>query len=218
MHKVRARDFGLTCQSNFATPKPYAEEVVRDFVSTAIREFTSYGVGANSFVKNEGDRLFNYGISLSLLNGNAAFLLGRDGLLSSLAGGQNERDAELIRQLLTRAHRCLPELEKVTHRMTAFCHAEFTEGDELGKLFQELVVVKAGVKAVAVSVLGNDASDLMLAPDDRLRLDVAPSELKEGRLFMAWRFSARGAIPDDYWAAIAPRFKAIAGSLGIELV
>src|SRR5437762_964421 len=111
MRKVTGKDFGLRCVSSFAAPKPYDEEIIRKFVSNALREFASYGVGSQNFAKNEGDRLFGYGVSFSLFGGNAAFVLNGDALSSTLVNGQGQRDLDLIRELLSRAHRCLPEEE-----------------------------------------------------------------------------------------------------------
>ena len=181
-------------------------------------EFGSYGIAAPSFAKQEGDRLFGYGVSFSLFGGNATFVLGRDGLVSSLVNGQSQQDAELIKDLLNRAHKCLPELDKITHLMTAFCHAEFLGADSVEKVFQSLVVATGAVKAIGMSVLSQDAADVLLPPNERLRLYIAPSELRENRLFMSWQFTARGAVSGDYWEALGPRLKALAGTLGIELV
>ena len=163
MQKVKARDFGLRCVSSFAEPKPYNEEFIRKFVSDSLREFASYGIGAQHFAKNEGDRLFGYGVSFSLFNGNANFVLSRDGLVSSLLNGQNEQDADLIKELLRRAHHCLPELEKVGHIMTGFCHAEFVEGSSAEMIFKDLVAVQGPAKCISVSVLSNGPQEA-LAP------------------------------------------------------
>lgn len=218
MHKVTAKDFGLRCVSNFASPKPYDEAFIAAFVSTALHEFAGYGIGAQSFGKSEGDRLFGYWVSISIFNGNATFVLNRDALITSLFNGQSQEDAELIKELLSKAHRCLPELEKITHVMTAFCHAEFADDSSVEKVLRGLLVTNGRVKPVGVSVLSEDSAEAVLSANERLRLDIAPSELKENRLFMSSQFTVRGAVSEEYWTALSPRLKALAGSIGIELV
>ena len=147
MHKVKARDFGLRSVSTLAFPRPYTEELVGGFVSAALQEFASYGVGAQNFAKNEGDRLFAYAVSLSLFNGNATFVLNRDGLVVTLLDGQSDQDAELMKELLRRAHKCLTDLDKVAHLMNGFCHAELAEGDGVDAVFRDLATLKAPAKA-----------------------------------------------------------------------
>ena len=215
---MTAKNFGLRCVSSFASPRLYDETFLASFVSTALHELAPYGIGAQSFGKSEGDRLFGYWLSISLFNGNATFALNRDGLVSSLVNGQTQEDAELIKDLLHKAHRCLPELEKTKHAMTAFCHAEFVDGSTVEQVFKDLVLTKGAVNPVAVGVISEEPSEALLPSNERLRLDIAPSELKENRLFMSWQMTTRGAVSAESWNALSLRLNALAGSLGIEIV
>ena len=58
MHKLTVKDFGLRCISSFAVARLYDDTFLKGFVIAALQEFATYGITAQSFVKNEGDRLF----------------------------------------------------------------------------------------------------------------------------------------------------------------
>jgi hypothetical protein len=218
MHKVSVKNFGMRCVSNFAAPKPYSEEVIQSFVSMALQHFANYGIGAQNFSKNESDRLFGYVISFSLFNGNVTFVLNRDGLVSTLLNGESQRDAELLIDLFTGAQKCLPSIEKLTHTINCFCHAQFVGENSVESVFKGMTVTTGPVKAVGITVLSEDPIEALLPVNERLRLEVSPSEVRENHLFLAWRFTASGTITDEYWKEKEPRLRAIAGSLGIDLV
>jgi hypothetical protein len=218
VHKVTAKDFGLRCVSSFAAPRPYDPRLVREFVLAALAEFASYGLGSQNFVKNDGDRLFGYTISFALFGGNATFVLTSDGLNITLLNGQGQRDIDLIKELVTRAHRCVPQPEKLTHLMSGFCHAEFIGENAVENVLKSLTVTTGPVKAVGISVLSDDPAEAALPANERIKLEIAPSELKPNRLFMAWRFPGKGTLTEEYWKVLAPRLASIAGSIGIELV
>ena len=63
--------YGVVCRPKFVGPKTYEEDFIGRFVSTALLEFLSYGIGPHNFTKSEGDRLFTYGISFALFAGFA---------------------------------------------------------------------------------------------------------------------------------------------------
>jgi hypothetical protein len=218
MHKLIAKDFGLRCASNFDVAKPFNYPFIEAFVKAAMREFAGYGIGPNNFARNQGDGLFGYTVSFSLFNGNATFVLNRDGLVSTLSNGQTKADVVLIRDLLDKAHKCIPNPETLSHTMMGFCHAEFQEAGTVDAVLRGVVVTSGPVRPVAVSVVSSDPSEVDLPAKERIRLDIAPSDFRDNHLFMAWHFFARGVLSDDFWKALGPRMGALASSFGIEVV
>ena len=218
MRKVRAKDFGLRCVSNFDFAKPFNYPFIEGFVKTALREFAIYGIGPNNFSRTQSDGLFGYTVSFTLFAGNATFSLNRDGLVVSLSNGQTQQDVTLISELLDKAHKCIPNSEPLSHAMMAFCHAEFAEAGNADVVFKELVHLNGSVTPISLSALSTAAIDLSLPLKQRLRLDIAPSEAFENRLFMAWHFFHTGPLTEKFWSSLRPRIDEISRSLGLEVV
>jgi hypothetical protein len=218
MHKVKAQDFGLRCASNYLVPKPYNQGLVTGYLDQVFKEFGGYGIGTQNLTFAEGDRLFGYSVALSLFNNNANFVLNGEGLISTISNGRTKGDAELILDLLTKALACAPEKEKITHSLTFFCHCDFEAPSSMVALMGDILKLKIEALPVAFGLLSNDPMDAILPPNERLRLDIAPSELRKDAVFMSWRFSIKGPINKDFAEGVSKRAKTLASQIGLEMV
>jgi hypothetical protein len=216
MRKVNIKEFGLRCVSNFPQPRPYSESIVVEFISAALREFSSYGIAAPNFKKNEGDRLFSYLISFSLFNGNVAVELNAFGVIAFFSAGQTERDADIIMEVLSKVHRCIPESEKLVHTVVAFCHAEFADGKGCESFFKALPF-QGNAKPVSFGVVSDEHAEAMVPANKRLRLDIVPSEQINDGVFMSWLFSVAGILTADHTKAMLPKMKVLAAGIGIDV-
>ena len=216
MRKLNIKEFGLRCVSNFPQPRPYSESVVVDFISAALREFSSYGIAAPNFKKNEGDKLFSYLISISLFNGNVLVELNAFGVVAFFSAGQTERDADIIMEVLGKVHRCISESEKLGHTVAPFCHAEFADGKGSESFFKALPF-QGNAKPVAFGVMSDEPAEAMLPSNKRLRMDIAPSETINDGVFLSWVFSVSGVLTADHTKAMLPKIKALAASIGIDV-
>ena len=210
MHKLKAKDFGLRCVSSFDVAKPFNYSYIESFVKSVLKEFAGHGIGPNNFSRAPGDGLFGYVISFSLFNGNATFALNRDGLISNLSNGQTPEDANLISNLLRKALTCLPGQEQLTHTITCFCHGEFVNGGSVESVFRDLVNLDSSLKPISLA-FWNDAP-----PAERVRMDIAPSEFRENRLFVGWQVTTRDILSEQFWSSLPPRLEGVAKSIGIE--
>jgi len=218
MHKLRPKDFGLKCTSSFQVAKPFNYGFIEAFVKTALKEFGNFGIGANNFSRSPpGDGLFGYLVSFVLFNGNASYILNRDGLVITLANGQSKTDLSLIQDLLRRGLRCI-QGEELSHEMMAFCHGEFIGGGNPEEILRNIIPSSGSSKPTALSVMSNEPTETNLPDKDRVWLEIAPSTIRENHLFIAWHFGTQGAITEEFWHALAPRADNVARSIGIEVV
>jgi hypothetical protein len=214
MLKVRPRDFGLRCASNFEVARPFNYAFIEAFVKSALKEFSANGIGPNNFSRSSGDGLFGYVVSFSLFNGNATFVLNRDGLVTTLSNGQTESDVHLIRDLLSKALKCLAPAEPASHVIMGVCNGEFQEPNGLRAVFEDLIKSTSSFIPVSLSVLEPTSQP----PVGPVKLEIAQSEFREGHVFMAWHFTAHGSLTDEFWKALRPRLDQVARSVGIEVV
>lgn len=217
MFKLAVKQFGLRCSSVFEHPIPYTDAYISDLALKVLTNFRSYGLQATNIKKIEGDRLFRYSISFSMFNGNAQFDCDSERVLIEIFNGQNAEDGTLIEELLAKAHKCLPSPDKALHVMTAHCHCEFSDGQKSDAFFGQLRPMSDKVKFVKVTVETSDNAELLKPLTERILLDVEPSQLLQGGLFLAWRFNTRGMMDEQYYLKVNQELKSLAGKLDIEL-
>ena len=212
------KDLGLRCVCQFPAPQLYNDGLISGFISAAQAEFSSYGFGPQNVSKIEGDRLFSYVVSISLFNGNAGFILGRDSLQINILNGQTLRDVALIKELLDKGLNCVPNLKGFTLRMAATCHAVFPDETDVEKYFKTIVIADGPVRQTGATVMSADPGEAMLQPGDRTRLDLAISEVHRNAVFMAYHFTTQHLPTKEFWDGLSPKLDSLAGSFGVDVV
>lgn len=187
------------------------------FVTASLKEFGSFGISAQAFKKNEGDRLFSYFVSFSIINEKVAIELNGNNLTAIFRGGSSQRDAELILQLLQKAHKCMTGPIEWQHSITVFCHAQFAAENGMDSFFNTFSASR-GLQITTIGGYDSTPTQALLNRSERLDINIVPSELFPNAVFVTWNLPVtKGAFKAEDITAQLPRLKALAESLGLEV-
>jgi hypothetical protein len=126
MIEATIKHFNVTLTSDFLEAAPFREEEARDIAKGLLGQFRGFGLTPSDVILREGDRLFDYDISLSLFNRNGAIRIGAQSVTVDFKNANCRNDAELMTDCIKRIFDCISERTASIHKLELGVHAALT--------------------------------------------------------------------------------------------
>ena len=130
MFALTIKDFAINTEHVFSRAVPFERREIREFSQAMLKAFDLVLL-TKDVVLVEGDRLYNYRLTLELFNGSANIVLTSAGLTTAFRNGRNKKALELMGNSLAAIEVALQKSVEVQfRRLTYAAHAEFQKPQE----------------------------------------------------------------------------------------
>ena len=212
MTKAAVKHLSVSLTVSFLEVVPLCESNLDKISKSLLQRFSGYGLRHLDFFRRQGDGLFDYDLTCSLLNRNVTFRFHAEGVHMSLQNARDQKDAGIISDCLIGAFETLSDRRIRESRLEAFIHVSLNSLKE-----REQFLASLGPSNPKSLVRGVILYSPAAEPFAEVRLLADRSNALEDGVFLNWTTQFIQPLTQDLLNHAASSFRNLALEIGMEL-